>query len=151
MIETLTFPTALLGFLLLAASAVVASRRDAPRFLLLATALVVVSHVGLVWTYRYSGDITRATRNGYFGFLLFHCALALIVVSPMVPKGKLRRSLTFASFLTVCVGANGAIFRYDVVAPYRVPVIATTVVAIAWIALDWRRGLKRNREGQQAG
>jgi hypothetical protein len=89
--------------------------------------LVIVVHVILVWVVRYEGRFSDATRNGYVGFMLFHGALLAIVTSAFVNQ-RLARQLLITAFGVVTVGALGAVFRYDVVAIYRVPVIVCAIV-----------------------
>ena len=99
------------------------------RSLARATALVVVLHVVLVWSVVYEGSFSQATRNGYAGFLIFHVALGFIAATPFLRRVPARRA-TIAAFLIVCVGATGAVFRYEVVSIYRVPVVAIVVIGV---------------------
>ena len=136
MLEQLTFPLALLGYAGLAACAALATRRGGSRVLLGAVAVVVVLHVGLVWTFRYEWQLARATRNGYLGFTLFHTALACIVAA-VFAEAWARRLVTTA-FLVVTAGAIGATFRYDEVALYRVPVLLLAAMGLTGVALGAR-------------
>ena len=140
--ETLTFLLAMIGFAALAGSAVSAARGSLPRSLSAATASVVLVHVVLVWTFRYEGDIAQATRNGYAGFLIFHVALALIVAAPLLPP-RPGRLATLVAFPIVCIGASGAVFRYDEVAIYRVPVILVAALGIVLIFTNARSASRR--------
>jgi hypothetical protein len=92
-------------------------------------AVIIVAHVALVWHVRYGWQFSEATRNGYGGFLPFHGALAAIVVSTVVGEA-LRRRLLVASFLAVTLGASAAVYRYDVVATYRYPVHAISILGL---------------------
>lgn len=97
------------------------------------TTAVVVVHVYMVWAYRYEWSFAQATRNGYAGFALFHTALLSLVGANLVTKRWGRRAILF-TFVVVCLGANGAIWRYDVVEVYRIPVIAVTVLGLWGVA-----------------
>jgi hypothetical protein len=98
--------------------------------------VVIVVHVLLVWV-RYEWRVAEAIRNGYLGFLLFHGALALIVAS-MFLADRTARILVWAAFATVSVGAIGAVWRYEVVAVYRAPVLLTAVAGAVGLARAYR-------------
>ena len=80
----------------------------------------------MVWAYRYDWQFSLAVRNGYFGFLLFHSALLIILISTFVKESG-AKTLIRVSFIVVTIGAVGASFRYDVVAIYRVPVLLCAI------------------------
>jgi hypothetical protein len=123
----MTFLLAVVGYAGLTATAVVAARGRMLRPLWLPTVAVIVVHVFLVWSERYEWQIAAATRNGYAGFVIFHGALAMILVS-VVAADRLARVLVVTAFGIVTLGAVGAVFRYEVVEIYRVPVL---IVAVA--------------------
>lgn len=100
--------------------------------------LIIVAHVILVWTVRYEWHVAEATRNGYVGFFIFHGALVLIVASVFV-RERVARVLVWAAFAIVSMGALGAVFRYDVVAPYRLPVALIAAAGAAGLARAYRR------------
>jgi hypothetical protein len=112
-----------------------------PRLVAAATAALVAAHVLLIWALRYEWQLSRATRNGYTGFLVFHTALSLILFSTFVHPGWAAPLLRLA-FLAVTVGATGAVLRYEEVASYRLPVLLVGLVG-AWglIAALQRRNL----------
>lgn len=126
MLEFVTFLLAPVGYAGLALAAVRAAQRHASAMLRGGVAAVVVVHVALVWVVRYDGQVSEATRNGYAGFVLFHAALAAIVASAFVAE-RIARPLVIGAFGIVTVGALGAVFRYDVVALYRIPVMLTAI------------------------
>lgn len=130
MLESLTFLLAAIGYGGLTAAAVRAARGAVPVAVLRGVAAVISVHVILVWTVRYEGRISEATRNGFVGFVLFHAALAATVGSLFVGE-RLARRLIVAAFGVVSAGALGAVFRYDVVAVYRVPVVLCAIIGIA--------------------
>lgn len=142
-LEIVTFALAIAGFVLLAWCAAFAAAGQRPRWLLLLTTVVVLVHVALVWGDRYGGSIAQATRNGYTGFALFHTALAALVAANVVGHRRGTQCVLF-TFLVVCIGANGAIWRYDVVAIYRIPVIAVTVVGLVTVVRRWARSQSRS-------
>jgi hypothetical protein len=133
-LEQLTFLLAVLGYAGLAATAVRSARGRLPVTLWRPTASVIVVHVLLVWTLRYDWQIAQATRNGYLGFVIFHAALMLIVTSLGVAE-RHARVLVWIAFGIVTPGALGAVFLYEVVAGYRVAVIAIAVAGLA--GLGW--------------
>ena len=129
LLEQLTFALAPLGYAGLAFCAVMAVHRSTPLTTWRVVAVIIVAHVALVWHVRYGWQFSEATRNGYGGFLLFHTALAAIVISTMVDEA-LRRKLLVAAFLVVTLGASAAVYRYDVVATYRYPVHAISILGL---------------------
>jgi hypothetical protein len=141
-IETITFALAMLGFGLLTIHVIFPGFGRTSRWPSVETAAVIVAHVVLVWTFRYEWSFAEATRNGQVGFAIFHTALLAVVLSTVVSR-KAAQSLMVAAYLTVCVGASGAVFRYDVVEMYRIPVLSCVGLGVA--ALAWR--LNRSRGG----
>ena len=119
---TVTFMLAMVGYAGLTAVVLLSLRGKVPLLLWRSVAMVIVAHVIIVWTFRYEWQFDLAVRNGYAGFAMFHGALAMIVFSAI----GLRRTrlLINASFVVVSMGAIGAAFLYDVVAAYRLPVVA---------------------------
>lgn len=121
MVEHLTFALAMLGYLGLTIAAAMSGRTF--RFSLWrCTVPIIVLHVVLVWSVRYQWQWARATRNGYAGFLIFHTALLMIVISAFLNSRAAAKIVPIA-YLVVTAGALGAVFRYDIVAVYRIPVI----------------------------
>jgi hypothetical protein len=142
MLERITFVLAVVGYAGLTTTAVLASVGRLPVRLWRPVALVILTHVLLVWTVRYEWQLAEATRNGYAGFLLFHSALAMILVSLFAAE-RSARMLVWAAFAVVTPGAVGAVFRYDVVAPYRVVVIAIAVAGVVGLANGYRLRQRR--------
>jgi hypothetical protein len=132
--EFLTFFLAVSGYATLTVACVLAGRRGEhiPRGLVRATAFIVVTHVVMVWTVRYQWQFELATRNGFAPFLIFHTALALIVAAAFVGNVLSRRFL-WTAFPVVTLGALGAVFTYDFVALYRVPVVVLGAIGMAGI------------------
>lgn len=126
MIERLTFLLAIAGYAGLTTTAALAALRSFPARFWHAVAIAIVAHVALVWAARYEWQFAAATRNGYFGFIIFHGALALIVASVFV-AARTARTFVWLAFVIVSIGAIGAVFRYDVVAVYKIPVLALAV------------------------
>jgi hypothetical protein len=125
-LEFITFFLAPIAYAGLALAAVRASRGRPSPMLRRAVAAIALAHVALVWTVRYNGQLSEATRNGYAGFLLFHGVLLAIVVSAFAGD-RLARPLLVAAFGVVTLGAVGAVFAEPVVAIYRVPVILIAI------------------------
>jgi len=133
MLEQITFLLAPLGYAGLTVSMVLAVYRKTPLLLWRLTALVIVTHVSLVWYVRYGWQLSEATRGGYGGFLMFHAALLMIVVSTIVTEAR-RRVLLVIAFLIVTMGASVAVFKFDVVTAYRYPVLAIAVLGLFALA-----------------
>jgi hypothetical protein len=123
---------------MLTVAAVRSAAGRVPRALLRATAAVVVVHVALVWTVHYGGAFAQATRNGYAGFTLFHGALLAIVASVFLTDRIARRAL-IAAFAIVTIGALGAVFQYEIVAAYRLPVAACAITGTALLVRAYMR------------
>jgi len=136
---TVTFALAILGYLGLTSTVVIAARTGFPRRWWRIVVAIIVSHVTLVWSVRYGGDFSLAIRNGYFGFILFHSALAMIMTSLFLPV-HWARPMVDVCFLIVSAGALGAVFIYEVVDMYRLPVIGGIVVG-GWylVSAYWPR------------
>jgi hypothetical protein len=99
---------------------------------------IVAVHVLFVWMFRFEWDWARATRNGYAGFTIFHVALLLIVMAPLL-RAPFSTLALRSAFLIATAGALGAVFRYDEVAVYRIPVIAGAAAGVGGIAFAiWR-------------
>lgn len=126
MLEFVTFLLAVLGYAGLTFTAVAAAWGRLPARLWRGVAVVIVVHVLLVWSVRYEWQFAEATRNGYAGFLLFHGALLAIIASLLLHE-RIARWLIWAAFLVVSAGALGAVFIYEEVALYRIPVVLFAV------------------------
>lgn len=142
--EFITFLLAPIGYLGLMLAAVQAAKRRHTIVLRRVVAAVIVTHVILVWTVRYEWQLSEATRNGYAGFVLFHAALVEIVVS-VFARDHLARRLLVSAFGIVTVGALGAVFMYDEVRLYRIPVIAIAFVGLTGLVQAYvsRRSSRR--------
>jgi hypothetical protein len=140
MLEQVTFLLAVIGYAGLAAATVAAARGRLHPGFWRSVAAVIVLHVLLVWGVRYDWQFAQAVRNGYAGFVIFHAALAMICGSLAAPD-PLARRLIVTAFAIVSAGAIGAVFRYDVVAIYRVPVLIAALGGT--VGLIWARRPKR--------
>jgi hypothetical protein len=132
-IQESTFYLAAAGYALLALAAIMASHKVHKKPFSLFVALVIGAHVLLIWSYRFHWDFDHAIVNGYAGFAIFHGALVASLLASITPP-KLGRFLTVVAFLVVSVGANAAVWKYDYLAHLKIPVHATAVVALPWIA-----------------
>lgn len=117
----ITFGLAFVAYLFLCTAALT-RRRD----LAIATAVVAAAHVACVW-------IFRSPKFGP-GFVIFHAALAAILVAPFRWTGP----LLLAALLVVTAGAIGATFKYPEVRILRFPVAAAFVAAVVRIRLRRR-------------
>lgn len=70
---------------------------------------------------------------------MFHVALAAILTATLAPD-RIARPLVIAGFAIVSVGALGAVFRYDVVSVYRIPVVVCCLAGTVGL-------LRRSRHG----
>lgn len=91
--------------------------------------VIILAHVALVWVHRYEMQFQLATRNGYSGFIIFHLALLIIIISTIVKEGISIRLIRL-SFIIVAAGAVGATFRYDVAEIYKIPVLILTTLGL---------------------
>ena len=138
---TITFLLAMAGYAGLTTVLLLSLRGRLPRLLWQGVVCVIVVHVIMVWTFRYHGDISLALRNGAAGFLMFHGALTMILAS-LFTSERLSRVLIQISFAIVTMGAIGATFLYEVVAIYRIPVLACALAGIGglvWAFIQRRR------------
>lgn len=143
-LENFTFLLAFLGYLGLSANLVLAARGTCSRPAIALVALVAVAHVYLVWAFRYDWQFAMAVRNGYAGFFIFHSALLSIVAAPFVPP-VICKPLIVMSFLIVSAGATGAVFRYEVVSIYRVPVLVNAGFGLGFLVYNLFRKTKPSR------
>ena len=126
---TITFLLAKAGYAGLTAVLLLSLRGRLPINLWRGVACVILVHVIMVWAFRYHGDINLALRNGPQGLLMFHGALMMILAS-LFTREQLSKMLIRISFAVVTMGAIGATFLYDVVAIYRIPVLACALAGI---------------------
>ena len=124
-----TFLFAIIGYVGLTAVVVLTVRGQRPDILWRVVALIILTHVFMVWVYRYDGHFELAVRNGYAGFLIFHTAVVLIILSHFITQPWSQRFIHI-SFLIVTMGAVGASFRYPVVSMYRYIVIPCGLIGI---------------------
>jgi hypothetical protein len=142
MLERITFLLAVIGYAGLTTTALLAALRKLPVVFWRGVALVIVSHVVLVWMVRYDWQLASATRNGYVGFLVFHGALVLIVASLFLAE-RSARVFVWTAFAIVSLGALGAVFRYEVVAIYRAPVVLVAAVGAGGLVRAYHLSRRR--------
>ena len=118
----ITFLLAITGYVGLTIVVVLTLREQHPIALWRVVALIILTHVLMVWIYRYDWQFDLAVRNGYVGFVIFHTALILILLSTFTNK-NLSQKLIHLSFVFAKMGATGASLRYDEVSIYRFIVI----------------------------
>lgn len=118
----LTFVLAILGYLGLTAVMLRSLWYPVPKRWWSVVVAVIFTHVVMVWMFRYDWQFELAVRNGYVGFVLFHTALLIMVGSSFVSE-RLMRVGIIIGFCVVSLGASGAVFRYEVVELYRIPVL----------------------------
>ncbi|MDE2998274.1 MAG: hypothetical protein OXU79_04255 [Gemmatimonadota bacterium] len=140
-LENFTFLLAFLGYLGLSANLVLTARGTCSRPVIAMVALVAVAHVYLVWAFRYDWQFAMAVRNGYAGFFIFHSALLAIVAAALAPPA-ICRPLIALSFLIVSAGASGAVFRYEVVGIYRIPVLLNAGLGLGFLAYNQYRKIR---------
>ncbi len=142
MLTFVMFALAPLGYAGLAATAMAVAHGRMPIRFWRVVAAIITIHVMLIWHIRYDWQFAQATRNGVGGFLLFHAALGAIIAS-VFTRGRNRQMLILLSFGVVTLGAIGAVFMYDAVAAYRLPVILTALIGAAGLGTGYRRYLQR--------
>lgn len=118
----ITFLLAIMGYAGLTVTLLVSLKRKVPFQFWRIIVVIILIHVAMVWAYRYNWQYSLAVRNGYIGFLIFHSALCIILISLFVNE-KATKILVQISFVLITTGAVGASFKYDVAEVYRVPVI----------------------------
>ncbi len=138
----ITFLLAIIGYIGLTITLLLSFKKKVPFLFWRIVALIILVHVFMVWTYRYDWQFSIAVRNGYSGFILFHTALLMILISNVV-KESAAKILIRVSFIVVTIGAVGASFRYDVVAVYRLPVIVCAIAGSG--GLLWSYFMKRGK------
>ena len=139
MLESMTFALAAVGYVGLTASAVAMAHGRAPMRFFRIVVVTIALHVALVWHVRYGWSVAQATRNGYVGFALFHAAFAAIAIAA-IAGGGMARALSLMSFGLVTLGALGAVFRDEVAATWRVPVVLSACLGVVGLAVArWRR------------
>lgn len=129
MAEIITFALAFSAYALVALAVGLQGWRLPARAVTAAAAAVALAHVGLVWSLRFEWSLVYAFEKSPPAFVIFHTALAMICASALAPQAA-SRQLLFLAFPVVTAGSVGAAFRYDVVAMYRIPVLATFTLAI---------------------
>jgi hypothetical protein len=96
---------------------------------------IILLHVLMVWNFRYEWQILLAVRNGYAGFLIFHSALIMILISTFLNQ-KFSLLIVRISFIVVSIGAIGVTFRYAAVEVYKIPVIILSVIGLSSLAIN---------------
>ena len=134
MLDTITFGLAFAAYVLVCARVVLYGCGRPGRPVSVAAAALALAHVGMVWGWRFQWSLDRAVEKGLAGFTVFHLALAGIVAAAIAPAPWAGRCST-AVFPVVTAGALGAVFRYDEVSLYRIPLVfaaGLTALLMAW-------------------
>ncbi|RPI68521.1 MAG: hypothetical protein EHM47_14410 [Ignavibacteriales bacterium] len=118
----ITFFLAMIGYAGLTITLLFSLKSKIPVFFWRLITIIIFVHVIMVWTYSYDWQFAHSVRNGYSGFIIFHSALLVILISNMV-KDSTTKILIIISYIVVTTGAVGAVFRYSVVEIYRIPVL----------------------------
>jgi hypothetical protein len=124
-----TFGLAIVGYGLLATDFARLWRGRNSRALPWLTAAVVLAHVACVWALRFDWSLHRMLDKGIIGFVLFHCALVLVLLAPLL-GGKGRRRTVTGAFVLVSAGALPAPFRYPELGLLALPLLAVFVAAM---------------------
>jgi hypothetical protein len=133
-----TFGLALIGYVLLAIQLVRVHAKRETRGLAITTATVVTAHVACVWGLRFEWSLTRMLDKSLPGFVLFHTALLLILIAPML-RGKHCVRITTAAFLLVTAGALPAPFRYPELSLLLWPLVVIATTATSFVIATHRR------------
>jgi hypothetical protein len=139
--DELTFGLAVAGYALLAVNVMRWRRRE-----VVAAAVVISTHVALVWAWRFEGSLQTAWDKGAAGFVLFHGALGLILAAAFV-RERVSRWLVVAAFPIVSVGAIGTVFKYDDVQRYYWPVIVIATLGLSAVYWQCARPYGRRSAG----
>ena len=137
--DAITFGLAAVGYILLAKDT--ALRLAGRRWTVLGilTALVVLAHVTLVWTFRFEWSFLDAWQKSPVAFLIFHSALLLILIAPLTAP-RTRDRLTWLTFAIVSAGALPAPFRYPELQLLALPLLAAFTAVVAVFLLTRSRG-----------
>lgn len=136
--DTLTFGLAFVAYALLGADVAARAWGVKRRTLTIVLAVVLTSHVGLVWGHRFGGSVDAALAKGVAGFVIFHAAFAAIL-SAAVAREPWATRLLVAAFTVASVGAIGAAFKYDFVSGLRIPLLVVAGLTVALTLTAWRR------------
>lgn len=134
----ITFLLAMIGYTGMTFIVLYTIKRKVPLLFWLVVVLIILVHVIMVWNFRYGWQFSVAVRNGYWGFIIFHSALLMILVSTFV-KESLAKILIRISFVVVTAGAVGAVFRYDVVEIYKLPVLICSIAGSTGLLWNYLR------------
>lgn len=130
----ITFFLGVTGYLGLTIVIILSLQEYFPSIIWKITTLIILAHVIMIWLFRYDLHFPLAVRNSYSGFAIFHSALILILLSHFYKRKSLL--LIRLSFIIVSMGAIGAVFRYDVVELYKVPVLTCAITGCC--GLIWK-------------
>ena len=125
----ITFLLAVIGYAGMTFVVLCSINKPVPFLFWRINAVIILAHVVLVWTHRYEMQFELSIRNGYSGFIIFHSALLIILISTIVNQ-RISRLLIRVSFIIVAAGAIGATFRYEVVLIYKIPVLILTAFGL---------------------
>jgi hypothetical protein len=131
----------MIGYIGMTITVVLSLKGNIPILFWRLVSLVILLHVIMVWSFHYEWNFSMSVRNGYGGFLIFHSALMLIIVSNYL-KETFAIILIRISALIVTAGALGAVFRYDVVSIYKAPVlIRAALILLSFVKLfyGWKK------------
>lgn len=134
----ITFLLAMIGYTGITFVVLYTIKRKVPLLFWLVVVLIILVHVIMVWNFRYDWQFSVAVRNGYWGFIIFHSALLMILVSTFV-KQSIAKILIRISFIVVTAGAVGAVFRYDVVEIYKLPVMICSIAGSTGLLWNYLR------------
>lgn len=132
-----TFGLALIGYALLGADFARQHAMRASRWLSAATAVIVTAHVLCVWGLRFDWRLTDMLEKSLAGFLIFHSAFLLIVITPFVQRT--RRFVSSLAFALVTAGALPAPFRYPELSLLALPIAAIALVCGGCAIASYRR------------
>ncbi len=132
--DAITFGLAALGYLLLAKDSALRIAGRRLRSLGFITAGVVLTHVALVWAWRFEWSLQEAWQKSPPAFVIFHSALLLILLAPFTASGS-RDRITWVAFAIVSAGALPATIRYPELGLLAIPLLAAFLAVVAiWIA-----------------
>jgi len=144
-VNSITFLLAMLGYGGLTVTLIFSRKGKIPFTFWRVVSLIILLHVFMIWTIHYEWSFSTAVRNGYSGFLIFHSALLMILISTFVNKSRALILIRISS-VVVTVGAVGAVFRYEAVQIYKLPVIICALaigVTLLMILNEKRKSMKR--------
>lgn len=133
-LTTVIFILALVGFVFLTVNAVLAAKSGPSRWLSLATVVVALVELFLLWVLRNEMGFRRNEEIGFAVVAVFYVALVAILFASIAPKHS-ARGFALTSFFVVCLGANIIVWPYNGGAVVTISILIMTFPGAAIVLL----------------